>query len=110
MSARLPDGKPPSESRGNRRLLVGSRVVSATIALLGPVCLLLSARAGDVFASLVTVMTWMPAVILAVVFQTSLACPRCGRPFFRAGTRLQALVGKYANLLSNRCLHCGVTL
>lgn len=102
--------KHPSERQGDRRLLVGARAVTLVVAMLGPVLMILSMRAGQVFASLVVVMTWMPAVILAVVLQISLVCPRCGWPFFRTGSRKEALIGKHANLFANRCLHCGYGL
>jgi hypothetical protein len=100
MNARLPD------ARTGLRLLACARAATISVALLGPAALVLAVRSGRVYVSLIVVMTWLPAVILAVVFQTSLVCPRCGAPFFRVGSRREALFGKHANLLAGRCMHC----
>jgi hypothetical protein len=101
MNAQRPD------TRYGLRLLAGARAATISVALLGPAALLLAVYSGRVYVSLIVVMTWLPAVILAVVFQTSLVCPRCGGPFFRTGSRRDALLGKHANLLAGRCMHCG---
>ena len=88
-------------------LLRASRFATLLVIALGPALTAGLVFTNRIFGALVVVMTWMPCFLLAIVFQTSLVCPRCGRPFFRAGSRGSALRGRQANLFAGACLHCG---
>ncbi|MBN1557331.1 MAG: hypothetical protein JW951_04215 [Lentisphaerae bacterium] len=96
--------------RPSFRLLRAARGATLALALLGPVLTLGLVLADRIFGALVVVMTWLPCFLLALVFQTSLVCPRCGRPCFRTGSRWTALYGRRANLFASACLHCGARL
>jgi len=91
---------------GRLRALRLSRIVTFSVALAGPLFTAVAYLSDQGFTALAIVMTWVPAFGLAALFQASLVCPRCGRPFFRSATR-RSPAGTL-DLLTRRCEHCGL--
>lgn len=92
--------------RWSRRLLRGSRIVTMVILAAGPLATVAMVAVDQVFTAIVIVMTWMPALILAALFQASLVCHHCGKPFFRSDTRRRLTLDGTTNLFATHCPHC----
>ena len=90
----------------SRRLLRGSRIATLTVLVAGPASTVVAVWVNQVFTAIVIVMTWLPAVALAAIFQASLVCPYCGKPFFRSQTRRRFTLDGATNLFATHCAHC----
>ena len=91
-----------------RRLRVSRRATLATV-VSGPAATLIALMTRNVFTALVLIMLWLPILVTAVLFQVSLVCPHCGKPFYRNVSYRGVLPGGSMDVLARHCLNCGAS-
>ena len=50
------------------------------------------------------------AILMAMLLQFIVPCPRCGKPFFFRGPLIGPSPGRRGSFLASRCLNCGLSI